>query len=146
MRYSATGGSVVCEELTEPSVCSTFPTSVRCSVEGFNFGELRQRNVNGGSSEDLVASLIRDDDSIGKEKEDCVKQMSPMEKPIKNESERERSVLTKSETVESVDWKRIMEEDPNCEYSILSALLCMQHCSYLLVMINQKLSYVRKLN
>jgi len=127
MRYSATGGSVVCEELTEPSVCSTFPTSVRCSVEGFNFGELRQRNVNGGSSEDLVASLIRDDDSIGKEKEDCVKQMSPMEKPTKIESERERSVLTKSETVESVDWKRIMEEDPNCEHSILFALLCMRH-------------------
>lgn len=118
MRYSGTGGSVVCEELSEPSVCSTFPTSVRGSVEGFNFGELRQRNVNGGSSEDLVASVIRDDDSIGKEKEDCVKQMSPMEKPIKNDAERERSVLTKAETIESVDWKRIMEEDPNYVFKV----------------------------
>ncbi|AES71403.2 pollen defective IN guidance-like protein [Medicago truncatula] len=118
MRYSGTGGSVVCEELSEPSVCSTFPTNVRCSVEGFNFGELRQRNVNGGSSEDLVASLIGDDNSIGKEKEDCVKQMSPMEKPTKIESERERSVLTKAETIESVDWKRIMEEDPNYVFKV----------------------------
>lgn len=118
MRYSGTGGSVVCEELSEPSVRSTFPTSVRGSVEGFNFGELRQRNVNGGSSEDLVASVIRDDDSIGKEKEDCVKQMSPMEKPIKNDAERERSVLTKAETIESVDWKRIMEEDPNYVFKV----------------------------
>lgn len=158
MRYCATGGSVVCEEATEASVCavtsapeggSAFPTSVRGGVEGFNFGELRQRNVNGGSTEDLAASVVGDDGGIEKDnfsggiekdncsdgigKEDCSVKASPVEKPI-NVSE--RSVLTKSETVESVEWKRIMAEDPNCEF-----LLCMQHCiSYFFVAIYQKLS------
>lgn len=120
MRYCGNGGSVVYEEASETSVCavtaapevgSSFPKTVRGSMDGFNFGELRQRNVN-SSSEDLVASVMGHDDEIGKG-DDSVK-ASPVELETPRK-EPERSVLTKSETVESVDWKRIMEEDPNCE-------------------------------
>ncbi|CAK8566705.1 unnamed protein product [Lathyrus sativus] len=119
MRYCGNGGSVVYEEASEtsfsgvtaaPEVGSSFSTTVRGSVEGF--GELRQRNVN-SSSEDLVASVVGDIGEIGKD-DDCVKE-SPVETPRK---ETERKVLTKSETVESVDWKRIMEEDPNYVFTV----------------------------
>lgn len=121
MRYCGNGGSVVYEEASEtsisgvtaaPEVGSSFPTTVRGSVEGFNFGELRQRNVN-SSSEDLVASVVDDSGEI-RVGDDCVKE-SPVETPRK---ETERTVLTKSETVESVDWKRIMEEDPNYVFTV----------------------------
>ncbi|WJX39199.1 hypothetical protein P8452_26767 [Trifolium repens] len=123
MRYCGNGGSVVYEEQTEASVCAVtappetvaaFPTSVRGGVEGFNFGKLRQRNVSFGSSEDIVASVVGDDGGNGKEN-DGVKASPVVEKP-KNEPD--RSVLTKSETVESVDWKRIMEEDPNYVFTV----------------------------
>ncbi|GAU29906.1 hypothetical protein TSUD_148130 [Trifolium subterraneum] len=123
MRYCGNGGTVVCEEPTEASVCAVtappetvaaFPTSVRGGVEGFNFGKLRQRNVSFGGSEDFVASVVGDDGGIGKE-DDGVKASPVVEKP-KNEPD--RSVLTKSETVESVDWKRIMEEDPNYVFTV----------------------------
>ncbi|CAJ2644532.1 protein POLLEN DEFECTIVE IN GUIDANCE 1-like [Trifolium pratense] len=123
MRYCGNGGSVVCEEATEASLCAvtaapetgaSFPTSVRGGVEGFNFGKLRQRNVSFGSSDDFVASVVGDDGGIGKE-DDGVKTSPAVEKP-KNEPD--RIVLTKSETVESVDWKRIMEEDPNYVFTV----------------------------
>ncbi|CAJ2644533.1 unnamed protein product [Trifolium pratense] len=128
MRYCGNGGSVVCEEATEASLCAvtaapetgaSFPTSVRGGVEGFNFGKLRQRNVSFGSSDDFVASVVGDDGGIGKE-DDGVKTSPAVEKP-KNEPD--RIVLTKSETVESVDWKRIMEEDPNLDKSPVAYFL-----------------------
>lgn len=109
----------MCEEATEASVCAVtaareagaaFPTSVRGGSEGFNFGELRQRNVNGGSSEDLVASVMGDEGGIGKD--DGGVKASPVEKPT---NEPDRNVVTKLETVESLDWRRLMAEDPNCE-------------------------------
>lgn len=109
----------MCEEASEASVCaviaasetgSTFPANVCGDVEGFNFGELRQRNVSGGSSEDLAASVVGNDGGIGKD--DSGVKASPVEKPT---SEPDRRILTKLETVDSLDWKRIMAEDPNCE-------------------------------
>ncbi|KAL5076454.1 hypothetical protein RYX36_015438 [Vicia faba] len=124
MRYCGNGGSVVYEEASETSVCavtaapeagSSFPT-VRGSVDGFNFGELRQRNVN-SSSEDLVASVVGDDGEIGKGDDSVKASPSPVELETPRK-ETERSVLTKSETVESVDWKRIMEEDPNYVFTV----------------------------
>jgi len=116
-RYCAGGGSVVYEEVREASVCavveareaeSEVPTAaVRGGIEGFNFGKLRQRNVSCGSSDDLAAPVVRD------EKEEGGVKASPVEKPT---NEPDRNVATKLETVESLDWKRIMAEDPNCEW------------------------------
>jgi len=115
-RYCAGGGSVVYEEVREATVCavveareseSEVPTAVRGGIEGFNFGKLRQRNFSCGSSDDLAFSVVRD------EKEEGSVKGSPVEKPT---NEPDRNVATKLETVESLDWKRIMAEDPNCEW------------------------------
>lgn len=119
-RYCGGGGGgsfVVCEEVREAeSVCavaeareaeSEEATAVRGGMEGFNFGELRQRNVNCGSSEDIAAYVV-----VRDEKEDGGVNASPVEKPT---NEPDRNVVKKLETVESLDWKRIMAEDPNCE-------------------------------
>ncbi|XP_027904554.1 protein POLLEN DEFECTIVE IN GUIDANCE 1 [Vigna unguiculata] len=117
-RYSAGGGSVVYEEVREESVCavaeareaeSEEPTAVRGGIEGFNFGILRQRNVSCGSSDDFPASVVRD------EKEEGGVKASQAEKPT---SEPDRNVATKLETVESLDWKRLMAEDPNYVFSV----------------------------
>ncbi|BAT79448.1 hypothetical protein LR48_Vigan04g068700 [Vigna angularis] len=117
-RYSAGGGSVVYEEVREASVCavvdareaeSEAPTAVRGGIEGFNFGKLRQRNVSCGSSDEFPTSVVRD------EKEEGGVNASPVEKPT---NEPDRNVATKLETVESLDWKRLMEEDPNYVFSV----------------------------
>ncbi|KAL9314068.1 hypothetical protein ACSQ67_019520 [Phaseolus vulgaris] len=117
-RYCAGGGSVVYEEVREATVCavveareseSEVPTAVRGGIEGFNFGKLRQRNFSCGSSDDLAFSVVRD------EKEEGSVKGSPVEKPT---NEPDRNVATKLETVESLDWKRIMAEDPNCLLSV----------------------------
>ncbi|KAG5019657.1 hypothetical protein JHK87_015512 [Glycine soja] len=122
-RYCGGGGGgsfVVCEEVREAeSVCavaeareaeSEEATAVRGGMEGFNFGELRQRNVNCGSSEDIAAYVV-----VRDEKEDGGVNASPVEKPT---NEPDRNVVKKLETVESLDWKRIMAEDPNFVYSM----------------------------
>ncbi|KAL5146214.1 Protein POLLEN DEFECTIVE IN GUIDANCE 1 [Glycine soja] len=122
-RYCGGGGGgsfVVCEEVREAeSVCavaeareaeSEEATAVRGGMEGFNFGELRQRNVNCGSSEDIAAYVV-----VRDEKEDGGVNASPVEKPT---NEPDRNVVKKLETVESLDWKRIMAEDPNFVYSV----------------------------
>ncbi|KAK7411074.1 hypothetical protein VNO78_02444 [Psophocarpus tetragonolobus] len=108
-RYCGGRGSVVvCEEVREAE--SEAPTTVRGGIEGFNFGELRQRNVNCGSSEDLAASVV-----VREEKEDGGVKASPVEKPT---NEPDRNALTKLETVESLDWKRLMTDDPNYVFSV----------------------------
>ncbi|KAK7302152.1 hypothetical protein RJT34_13033 [Clitoria ternatea] len=116
-RCGAVGGTVVCEEVREESVRAVaaardtdaeIPTTVRGGIDGFNFGELRQRNVNCGSSEDLAASVVRDEEDGGAN-------ASPVEKPT---NEPDRNVVTKLETVESLDWQRIMAEDPNYVFSV----------------------------
>lgn len=109
----------MCEAASEPTVSTVtvasetgdvFPTTVRGGVEGFNFRELRQRNVNGGSSEDLAASVVGDDGGI--EKEDSDVKATPVEKPT---NEPVANGVKRLETLESLDWKRLMAEDPNCE-------------------------------
>ncbi|KAG5035676.1 hypothetical protein JHK87_010586 [Glycine soja] len=127
-RYCGGGGGgggsvVVCEA---ESVCavaeargaeSEEATAVRGGIEGFNFGELRQRNVNCGSSEDLAASVV-----VRDEKEDGGVNASPVEKAT---NEPDRNVVKKLETVESLDWKRIMAEDPNCSIPITAICVLM---------------------
>ncbi|MED6108295.1 Protein POLLEN DEFTIVE IN GUIDANCE 1 [Stylosanthes scabra] len=113
--YSTGSVTFVEEEKSAASVC-TGP------VTGFNFGELRQRAVNGGSSEDLansaaVASAALPVDGGGKD--DGGAKASPVEKPkLTNENDRNGGVV-KLETVESLDWRRVMaEDDPNYVFSV----------------------------
>ncbi|XP_019437156.1 PREDICTED: protein POLLEN DEFECTIVE IN GUIDANCE 1-like [Lupinus angustifolius] len=96
---------------------SEFPTSAR---EGFNFGELRQRAVGGGSYEDLIAStaaaaeVVDDagkcggsDDSGG----GLVASVAEMNEP-------DRNVVRNLVKEESLDWNRLMAEDPNYLFSV----------------------------
>ncbi|OIW00219.1 hypothetical protein TanjilG_27470 [Lupinus angustifolius] len=94
---------------------SEFPASAR---EGFNFGELRQRAVIGGSSEDLKASTVVAaaavvDDGGKHDGSDTVK-ASVVVKP----NEPDRNVVTKLVKEESLDWNRLMAEDPNYVFSV----------------------------
>ncbi|XP_025666412.1 protein POLLEN DEFECTIVE IN GUIDANCE 1 isoform X2 [Arachis hypogaea] len=102
--YSTGSVTLVEEEESAASVC-TGPAT------GFNFGELRQRAVNSGSSEDLANSAAVAVDGGGKD--DGGAKASPIENPkLTNENDRNGGVA-KLETVESLDWRRVMSEDPN---------------------------------
>lgn len=146
-RYSAGGGSVVYEEVREASVCavvdareaeSEAPTAVRGGIEGFNFGKLRQRNVSCGSADDFPTSVVRD------EKEEGGVKASPVEKPT---NEPDRNVATKLETVESLDWKRLMEEDPNCEwYNGPYSACIILHLMIIIAMIFRKIDPTKNAN
>ena len=98
----------VCTVVTEPD----FP-NVR--GEGFNFGELRQRSVGFAIGGDDAASRVGDNEK----EESGVEVSSAAKQP--NVS----VVSNKLETAESLDWKRLMAEDPNCEpiWSFLIASL-----------------------
>lgn len=112
-----TVGTVVCEEVRAPeesktSVCSVAhvtETEFQGALggEGFNFGELRLRAVNGGGCEDLGFSMVD-----GNGKDDSVAKASSVEKQRNGSN---GNVVTKLETAESLDWNRLMAEDPNCE-------------------------------
>lgn len=108
-------------EESAASVCIAAGREV--PANGFNFGELRQRPVNGGSSEDLAASAAAVVDGGGKD--DGGANASPVEKE-KPTNEPDRSGVAKLEKVESLDWRRLMAEDPNCEWNC--SLLCMHRC------------------
>ncbi|XP_057731015.1 protein POLLEN DEFECTIVE IN GUIDANCE 1-like isoform X2 [Arachis stenosperma] len=102
--YSTGSVTLVEEEESAASVC-TGPAT------GFNFGELRQRAVNSGSSEDLANSAAVAVDGGGKD--DGGAKASPIENPkLTNENDGNGGVA-KLETVESLDWRRVMAEDPN---------------------------------
>ncbi|KAJ7956153.1 protein POLLEN DEFECTIVE IN GUIDANCE 1 [Quillaja saponaria] len=116
-------GTVVCEEngVTEDSrgsVCTVAQVSepefqnVR-SGEGFNFGELRQRNVNvgGGESADSTAASMVDDSG----KEDGGVELSLA---WKQRNEPKGKFVSSLETEKSLDWKRLMAEDPNYTFSV----------------------------
>ncbi|EOY01334.1 Tapt1/CMV receptor, putative isoform 1 [Theobroma cacao] len=92
------GGSVV---VVEESVCQ--------NVCGF--GELRQRNVNGvvgGGGEEMATVAARADES-GVEVSSS-KEPLPTAPP---QTVANGNVPNKLETAESLDWKRLMAEDPN---------------------------------
>ncbi|XP_057727513.1 protein POLLEN DEFECTIVE IN GUIDANCE 1-like [Arachis stenosperma] len=102
--YSTGSVTLVEEEKNAASVCTGLAT-------GFNFGELRQRAVNSGSSEDLANSAAVAIDGGGKD--DGGAKASPTEKPkLTNENDRNGGVA-KLETVESLDWRHVMVEDPS---------------------------------
>lgn len=94
------------------------PTAVRGGIEGFNFGKLRQRNVS-SASEDLAASVAHDEGGTGKEDGGVSASASASASPVeKATNEPDRNVATKLETVESLDWKRLMADDPNYVFSV----------------------------
>ncbi|KAL2346962.1 hypothetical protein Fmac_000962 [Flemingia macrophylla] len=122
--YCAGGGSVLYEEVPEESVCAVAaareeegeaPTAVRGGIEGFTFGELRQRNVSGASEDLAAASVAHDEGGTGKEDGGGMSATTPVEKAT---NEPDRNVATKLETVESLDWKRLMADDPNYVFSV----------------------------
>ncbi|KAK7281967.1 hypothetical protein RIF29_10385 [Crotalaria pallida] len=88
-----------------------FPASVR---EGFNFGELRQRAVNGEGSTVAVAVIDDGEKHDGGAGGGVVK-ATVATKP--NEPDRSNAV-TKLEKEESLDWKRLMAEDPNYVFTV----------------------------
>ncbi|MED6125729.1 hypothetical protein PIB30_071424 [Stylosanthes scabra] len=111
--YSTGSVTFVEEEKSAASVC-TGPAT------GFNFGELRQRAVNGGSSDDLAnsAAVAAAVPVEGGGKDDGGAKASSVEKPkLTNENDRNGGVA-KLETVESLDWRRVMAEDPNYVFSV----------------------------
>ncbi|KAL5553297.1 hypothetical protein UlMin_040698, partial [Ulmus minor] len=104
--------NVVCDE-SRGSVCTvttvTEPGFQNVRAEVFNYGELRQRSVNGsgggdGVLEDLASRVCSD----GKEESGV-----EVSSGVKQSGEMNGSVITKLETAESLDWKRLMSEDPN---------------------------------
>ncbi|XVE74549.1 hypothetical protein DITRI_Ditri12bG0025800 [Diplodiscus trichospermus] len=102
------GGSVL---VMEESVCQ--------NVCGF--GELRQRNVN-GVGEEMETAAARVDE--GRVEVSSWKELLPptLAKPVAN-----GNVANKVETAESLDWKRLMAEDPNWELSMISAFSDLFH-------------------
>ena len=74
-------------------------------------GELRQRGMNGSGGDGGL------EDSASK-----VESGVKVSSAGKQRSEPNGTVLTKLETVESLDWKRLMAEDPNCELSLSFSL------------------------
>ncbi|KAF1893583.1 hypothetical protein Lal_00002076 [Lupinus albus] len=116
----------LCYSVTE-SVCtvaaredgSEFPASAR---EGFNFGELRQRAVIGGSSEDLKASTV----VVAAVVDDGGKNDGGASVAVKP-NEPDRNVVTKLMKEESLDWNRLMAEDPNLEKSPVTYFLEEMH-------------------
>ncbi|XLS51354.1 hypothetical protein HN51_012031 [Arachis hypogaea] len=102
--YSTGSVTLVEEEESAASVC-TGPAT------GFNFGELRQRAVNSGSSEDLANSAAVAVDGGGND--DGGAKASPIENPKLTKENDGNGGVAKLETVESLDWRRVMAEDPN---------------------------------
>lgn len=92
------------------SVCTvvTEPDFQNVRGEGFNFGELRQRSVGFAIGGDDAASRVGDN-----EKEESGVEVSSAAKQPSGSV-----VSNKLETAESLDWKRLMAEDPNYMCSV----------------------------
>ncbi|XP_054806781.1 protein POLLEN DEFECTIVE IN GUIDANCE 1 [Prosopis cineraria] len=115
-----TVGTVNCEEISaaeesKTSVCTvarvaeTEFQSVR-GGEGFNFGELRLRTVNGSNCEDLGPSSVD-----GNDKDDSGAKASSVEKQRNGPH---GNVVSQLETAVSLDWNRLMAQDPNNMFSV----------------------------
>ncbi|KAH1030649.1 hypothetical protein J1N35_042823 [Gossypium stocksii] len=99
-RISCVGSASVV--VVEESVCQ--------NVCGF--GELRQRNVIGGGEEmAAVASRAEEDRAEMNGSEEPLPPAQPQ--PVVN-----GNVANKLDTAESLDWKRLMSEDPNYLYAV----------------------------
>ena len=122
--YSVESSSV-CTVVTEPDF-----QNVR--GEGFNFGELRQRSVSiSGASDDAASRVGGDNEKVKekekeKEKEEEEDEESGVEvsSAVKQRAEPNGSVGSKKlETERSLDWKRLMADDPNCEPILILFLI-----------------------
>ncbi|XP_065616375.1 protein POLLEN DEFECTIVE IN GUIDANCE 1 isoform X2 [Quercus suber] len=116
--YSVESSSV-CTVVTEPDF-----QNVR--GEGFNFGELRQRSVSISGASDDAASRVGGDNEKEKEKE---KEKGEKEEEEESGGEVSSAVTqrakpngsvgsNKLETEKSLDWKRLMAEDPNLSFTV----------------------------
>ena len=115
----------MCTVVTEPDF-----QNVR--GEGFNFGELRQRSVSiSGASDDAASRVGGDNEKVKekekeKEKEEEEDEESGVEvsSAVKQRAEPNGSVGSKKlETERSLDWKRLMADDPNCEPILILFLI-----------------------
>ncbi|KAL0005161.1 hypothetical protein SO802_012722 [Lithocarpus litseifolius] len=111
------------------SVCTVVmePDFQNVRGEGFNFGELRQRSVSISGASDDAASRVggekekdKDKDKE-KEKEEEEEEESGGEvsSAVKQRVEPNGSVgSNKLETEKSLDWKRLMADDPNLSFTV----------------------------
>lgn len=116
--YVYSVGTVVCEESggnvrTETKVAEPGFQNLRVG-EVFNHGELRQRTVNGSGSNDGVV------EDVGSRvcNDGKVENSAESSSAGKQRNELNGSLAPKLEPAESLDWKRLMAEDPNCEFMI----------------------------
>lgn len=99
------GADGVTFEIARDSSCQSFVSggtesatsvcTVVASENGYNYCELRQRSISGNE-----------------EAESRVEESSTEKQQRRSEP---NGVVTKLETAESLDWKRLMAEDPNCK-------------------------------
>ncbi|XP_050275612.1 protein POLLEN DEFECTIVE IN GUIDANCE 1 isoform X2 [Quercus robur] len=115
--YSVESSSV-CTVVTEPDF-----QNVR--GEGFNLGELRQRSVSiSGASDDAASRVGGDNEKVKekeREKEEEEEEESGVEvsSAVKQRAEPNGSVGSKKlETEKSLDWKRLMADDPNLSFTV----------------------------
>lgn len=105
------GGSVS----TVTTVVAESPGFQNVRVDVFNSGELRQRNVNGGSIGGDVGVVEDAASCVGGEEK--VESGAEVNSAGKQRNEPNGNVVTRLETAESLDWKRLMAEDPNNIFS-----------------------------
>ncbi|OAY29335.1 protein POLLEN DEFECTIVE IN GUIDANCE 1 [Manihot esculenta] len=102
------GGSVVCTVSDVTEDCQ--------SVFNNSGSELRQRNVsNGGGGEEIVSSSSRVEENGTVDRE---VEVSSTEKHWSSEPNGSIVPTVKLETAESLDWNRLMAEDPNFLFSV----------------------------
>ena len=79
---------------------------------GFSFGKLRQRNVNGSSIDSTNDE--RFSETMASEKE------NPPFEEVQNQFPRSETngnvVVTRLDTESSLDWKQLMADDPDCKF------------------------------
>ncbi|KAM4119829.1 hypothetical protein ACJW30_03G088900 [Castanea mollissima] len=106
------------------SVCTVVaePDFQNVRGDGFNFGALRQRSVSISGASDDAASRVGGDNEKEKEKEEKEEEESGGEvsSAVKQRAEPNGSVgcSNKLETEKSLDWKRLMADDPNLSFKV----------------------------
>lgn len=126
--------TVVCEVngcgsvSTVTTVVAESPGFQNVRGDVFNSGELRQRSVNGGSIGGDVGVVEDAASRVGGEEK--VESGAEVNSAGKQRNESNGNVVTRLETAESLDWKRLMAEDPNCE-SLLPILSSLNFVNFL---------------
>lgn len=113
VNYSCTVGTVT-EAAVVPDVDNEGDCAVRTVTQLPQFGELRQRNVGNvmnGGSEDMVS------EESGKKDEKVKEEIGEDRSAGKEISSDQRVELNgrKLEKEGTLDWKKLMAEDPNCK-------------------------------